>query len=213
MHWYWRITRRWISRPVQRPPLAYQPHGHVERVLRSHYTIKGVLPDIPYGGVLDSLSHTLPTLPYTVPPQPVEHGGPSTSGHVPVYSPPRSSSSIEDPPYHPDIVPAPVQEDPPWPVDIVYRRHRRQLQSLYTDQPSSSAPPRPDILPTPVMIEQEIRRVIETQDTQPVIEGAAIEHLDQLEVLGPFDEYGVDRGRGCGTRRVDRCGRGTRRRT
>ncbi|OAY82333.1 hypothetical protein ACMD2_22584 [Ananas comosus] len=45
------------------------------------------------------------------------------------------------------------------------------------------------------MIEHEIRRVIEAQDTQPIIEGAAIEHLDQLEVLEPFDKYGVDRGR------------------
>ncbi|OAY67812.1 hypothetical protein ACMD2_21621, partial [Ananas comosus] len=169
------ITRRWISMPVQRPPLTYQPRGHVERVLRSHYTIRRVLPDIPGGGVLDALSHvadqievvlkTLPTLPHTVPPRPADYGGPSTSGHVPVYSPPRPSSPMEEPPYVMDTAPAPLPEDPPRPVDIVYHRRRRQMQSLYTDQPSSSAPPRPDILLTPAMIEHEIGGVIETQDT------------------------------------------------
>ncbi|OAY72861.1 Serine/threonine-protein phosphatase [Ananas comosus] len=180
MQWYWTITRRWISTPVQRPPLAYQPHGHVERVLRSHYTIRRVLPDIPGSGVLDALLQvadqmeavleTLPTLPHTVPPRPADYGGPSTSGHAPVYSPPRPSSPIEEPP-------ALVPEDPPGPIDIVYYRRRRHMRYLHTDQPSSSAPPRPDILPTPAMIEHELGRVIETQDTQPVIEGAAIEHL------------------------------------
>ncbi|OAY64032.1 hypothetical protein ACMD2_22159 [Ananas comosus] len=33
MEWYWQITRRWISRPVQRPPLTYQPRGQTERAL------------------------------------------------------------------------------------------------------------------------------------------------------------------------------------
>ncbi|OAY83049.1 hypothetical protein ACMD2_23737, partial [Ananas comosus] len=206
--WYWTITRSWISTPVQRPPLAYQPRGHIERVLRSHYSIRRVLPDIPGGGVLDALSHvadqmeavlkTLPTLPYTIPPRPADYGRPSTSGHAPVYSLPRPSSPIEEPPYAyvMDPAPAPVLEDPPRPVDIVYHRRRRQMQSLHTDQPSFSAPPRPDILLTPAMIEHEIERVIEMQDTQQIIEGAAIEHLDHLEVLEPFDAHGVDRGRG-----------------
>ncbi|OAY76021.1 Serine/threonine-protein phosphatase [Ananas comosus] len=27
MQWYWGITRRWISRPVQRPPLTFLPRG------------------------------------------------------------------------------------------------------------------------------------------------------------------------------------------
>ncbi|OAY75438.1 hypothetical protein ACMD2_08838, partial [Ananas comosus] len=102
MQWYWRITRMWISRPVQRPPLACKPRGHVERVL------------------IEAVLETLPTLPHTVPPRPAEYGGLSTSGHIPVYSPPRPSSSIEEPPYHPDTVPTPVPENPPRPVDIVY---------------------------------------------------------------------------------------------
>ncbi|OAY77417.1 hypothetical protein ACMD2_23828 [Ananas comosus] len=219
MQWYWTITGRWISTQVHRPPLMYQPRGHVERVLRSYYTIRRVLQDIPGGGVLDALSHivdqmeavleTLSTLPHTVPPRPADYGGPSMSGHTPVYSPPRPSSPIEEPPYVMDTASTPVPEDPPRPVDIIYHRRRRQMQSLHTDQPSSSASPRPDILPTPAMIEHEIGRVIGTQDTQLVIKGASIEHLDQLEVLKPFDEHGVDRGRGRGRRRC----RGTRRRT
>ncbi|OAY81124.1 hypothetical protein ACMD2_06737, partial [Ananas comosus] len=186
IQWYWTITRRWISTLVQRPPLAYQPRGHVERVLRSHYTIKRVLSDITGGGVLDALSHvadqmeavleTLPTLSHTVPPRSVDYGGASTYGHAPVYSPSRPSSPIEEPPYADvmDPAPAPVPQDPPRAVDI----------------PSSSDPPRPDILPTPA-----------TAVIEPVIEGAAIEHLDQLEMLEPFDEYGVDRGRERGRRR------------
>ncbi|OAY70416.1 hypothetical protein ACMD2_25714, partial [Ananas comosus] len=186
---------------------------------RSHYTIKRVLRDIPGGGVLDALLQvadqmeaileTLSMLPHTVPPRPADYGGPSTSGHAPVYSPPRPSSPIEEPPYVMDTAPAPVPEDPPRPVDIIYHRRRRQMRYLHTDQPSSLAPPRPDILPTPAMIEHEIGWVIETQDTQPVNEGAAIEYLDQLEILEPFDEHSVDRGRGRGRRR----GRGSRRRT
>lgn len=33
MKWYWNITRRWISTPVDRPAVSYQPQGQVERVL------------------------------------------------------------------------------------------------------------------------------------------------------------------------------------
>ncbi|OAY81852.1 Serine/threonine-protein phosphatase [Ananas comosus] len=33
MQWYWWITQRWISRPVQRPPLTFLPRGNVERRL------------------------------------------------------------------------------------------------------------------------------------------------------------------------------------
>ncbi|OAY84141.1 Serine/threonine-protein phosphatase [Ananas comosus] len=33
MQWYWEITRRWISRLVQRPPLTFLPRGNVERRL------------------------------------------------------------------------------------------------------------------------------------------------------------------------------------
>ncbi|OAY80044.1 AP-4 complex subunit sigma, partial [Ananas comosus] len=40
------------------------------------------------------------------------YDGPSTSGHVPVYSPPRSSSPIEEPPYVMDTVSTLVSEDP-----------------------------------------------------------------------------------------------------
>ncbi|OAY75485.1 Serine/threonine-protein phosphatase, partial [Ananas comosus] len=36
MEWYWQITRRWISCPVQRPPLTYQPRGQTERALNQH---------------------------------------------------------------------------------------------------------------------------------------------------------------------------------
>ncbi|XP_020110862.1 uncharacterized protein LOC109725875 [Ananas comosus] len=215
MQWYWTITRRWISTPVQQPPLAYQPRGHVERVVvdivqRSHYTIRHVLSDIPGGGVLDALSHiadqmeavleTLPTFSHTVSPRPTDYGRASTSGHALVYSPLRPSSPIEEPPYADvmDPAPAPVPQDPPRAVDIVYYRRRRHMQSNHTDQPISSAPSRPDILPTPA-----------TAVIEPVIEGAAIEHLDQLEILESFDEHGVDRGRGRSRRR----GLGSRRRT
>ncbi|XP_020082646.1 serine/threonine-protein phosphatase 7 long form homolog [Ananas comosus] len=201
MQWYWTITRRWISTPVQRPPLAYQPRGHVKRVLvdivqRSYYTIRRVLPDISGGGVLTTLSQvadqmeavleTLPALPHYVPPGPADYGRASTSGHAPVYSPPRPSSPIEEPP-------APVPQDPARAGDIIYFKRRRRSRSIRTDLPSSSAPPRPD-------------QPSSSAPPQPVIEGAAIEHLDQLEILEPFDEHDVGRGRGRGRRR----GRGSR---
>ena len=182
----------------------------VDIVQRSHYTIRRVLPDISGGGVLATLSQvadqmeavleTLPTLPHYVPPGPADYGGASTSGHAPVYSPPMPSSPIGEPPYADvtDPAPAPVPQDPARAGDIVYFRRRRRSRSIRTDQPSSSAPPRPDILPTHA-----------TAVIEPVIEGAAIEHLDQLEILEPFDEHDVGRGRECGRRR-GRGGRGRR---
>ncbi|XP_020107313.1 serine/threonine-protein phosphatase 7 long form homolog [Ananas comosus] len=226
MQWYWTITRRWISRPVQRPPLAYQPRGHVERVLvdivqRSHYTIRRVLPDISGGGVLATLSQvadqmeavleTLPTLPHYVPPGPADYGGASTSGHAPVYSPPMPSSPIGEPPYADvtDPAPAPVPQDPARAGDIVYFRRRRRSRSIRTDQPSSSAPPRPDQPSSSAPPRPDILPAHATAVIEPVIEGAAIEHLDQLEILEPFDEHDVGRGRGRGRRR-GRGGRGRR---
>ncbi|XP_020102673.1 uncharacterized protein LOC109720171 [Ananas comosus] len=221
MQWYWTITRRWISTPIQRPPLAYQPHGHVKRVLvdivqRSYYTIRRVLPDISGGRVLTTLSQvadqmeavleTFSTLPHYVPPGPADYGGASTSGHAPVYSPPRPSSPIEEPPYadvtDPTLAPAP--QDPARAGNLVYFRRRRHMRSTRTDQPSSLAPPRPDILPAHA-----------TTMIEPVIEGAAIERLDQLEIIEPFYEHDVGRGRGrrCGRGRGHDRRRGRRRRT
>nr|CAD1829138.1 unnamed protein product [Ananas comosus var. bracteatus] len=76
-------------------------------------------------------------------------------------------------------------------------------------------PSQPNIVPTPAMADRELRLVIKTQNTQPVVEGATIEHLGKWKVIEPFDEHGVDRGHDCSRRRMDRHGRGreTRRRT
>ncbi|OAY72219.1 Serine/threonine-protein phosphatase [Ananas comosus] len=35
MEWYWQITRRWISRSVQRPPLTYLPRGQTKKALNA----------------------------------------------------------------------------------------------------------------------------------------------------------------------------------
>jgi len=33
LEWYWRITRRWISTPVECPIISYQLSGHTDKVL------------------------------------------------------------------------------------------------------------------------------------------------------------------------------------
>ncbi|XP_020113806.1 uncharacterized protein LOC109727972 [Ananas comosus] len=81
MQWYWGITRRWISRPVQRPPLTFLPRGNVERrlvyAMRHAVSSIGHLMDDPSEPtrLMDALAHvrwdlesvleSLPTLPVT----------------------------------------------------------------------------------------------------------------------------------------------------
>ncbi|XP_020089025.1 uncharacterized protein LOC109710700 [Ananas comosus] len=81
MQWYWEITRRWISRLVQRPPLTFLPRGNVER--RLVYAMQHAVSNIGHlmddppepTRLMDALAHvrwdlesvleSLPTLPLT----------------------------------------------------------------------------------------------------------------------------------------------------
>ncbi|XP_020111291.1 protein MAIN-LIKE 1-like [Ananas comosus] len=224
MEWYWQITRRWISRPVQRPPLTYQPRGQTERALvdairQTQYSIRSLVHDRPsyeamidvLTGIdidLDSVLEYIPTIPVATDIRGRDFGHASTSGHhhrqTPTSAGSPSPSDVAD-------IPAAPERFPTRPLDLdlllpppVSRDHFTFVYSRRHAASSSQA--RPTSRPATI---EEIQAIPEHR------EGVMIADLDAMADIEPIDDIPiadlvVEGGRRRGRGRARGRGRGRR---
>ncbi|XP_020082157.1 uncharacterized protein LOC109716786 [Ananas comosus] len=217
MEWYWQITRRWISRPVQRPPLTYQPRGQIERALvdalrQAQMGIRGLVHDRPsYDAMVETLTsmdvHIESVLEY-IPSIPVaadvggrDFGQPSTSGHHRRHSPTstvsysRSSLRVSRSPSPSDVadILAAPSRFPSLPLDLdslpppVSREHFRLVYSRRHAASSSQVRP----ASTPATIEGDRPESEETQAVPEHPEGIIIADLDQMAGIEALDDVPI----------------------